>query len=251
MNLFKSVLMLAAMSTFAVHAKNVEYIEDAYTMPASPEIIEIVDKAAQLVEFNENYEVIVPKKSGMQINPWNKFISIAINPQTKNAFIMLNPAWLFAIPQEQQTFLLARSFMMQKLGIIPLSMKIIPYFFLIFNIFFIFLLVWLLGKTQLKSYAKWVRILLALCIVGLNTTITDAIQRRVLTYFVRQHDIEIIEKTLQITKNRDAAYQAFKYLDASIKNELQQGTNFFKPYEKLFESHVVYLKNSQEEQHKQ
>ena len=90
MNRFKVVTVLFSFIFInGVCAKTVEYVEDAYTMQASKEIVKIVEKAALLVDFNDEYQVVSPKKAGIQINPWNKFLGQAINPQTKNPFIMV------------------------------------------------------------------------------------------------------------------------------------------------------------------
>ena len=226
-----------------VSAKVVEFVEDPYTMQAPKEIVNIADKIALLMEFKDGYEIVVPKKAGIQINPWNKFITQGINPQTKNPFIIVNPQWFLSIPQDQQAFLLGRFFLTFKNGVIPLNMKIVPYMFVFFTFFLIFLLVWALGKTRLANHKKWIRFLIAFSVVAAcNIIFVNKLQIRLLQYLSFRHDFKINEMVSQKTLDKASAIKALEFVDSSIKSESEKGETFFTPYVSLFKKYADELK---------
>ena len=223
-------------------AKVVEYIEDAYAKQAPKKIVAIVKKAALLMDFKGVYEVVVPKKAGIQVNPWNKFIAQGINTLTKNPFIIVNPQWFSSIPQNQQTFLLGRFFLIFKHGSTTLGMKIIPYLSDLFILFLAFLLTWGLGKTRLAHHKKWIRFIIAFSImIACYITFLSNLETKLLQHFGSKYDIKINEMVVQKTLNKDSAIKALKFFDTSIKQELKNGETFWAPYESLFKKYADKL----------
>ena len=238
----KILLVLGGTLVQSINTGVVPFTEDSYALQAPQEIIKIAEQAAALVEFDGAYEVAVPKKAGIQINPWNKFIASAKSPQTKNFFIIINPLWFEGIPQDQQLFLLGRCFMAYKEGATPFSMKVIPYLFILGSIIFMLLLIWLLGKTPLVHKKKWIRVVMAWgTIYFCNIFLINNLQARLTNYIARKNDVHIIDMVVKKTGDKDAAIKALQHLDASIKKELKSGETFFAPYVTLFENYANAL----------
>lgn len=118
----KVAILLFAVTSMScqVSAKTIEFIEDVYAIQAPQEIVALAEKAAALVGFEKPYEVAVPQKAGVQINPWNKFAAYGINPKTNNPFIIINPQWFSKIPENQQLFWLSRCFITLEQGEVAL-----------------------------------------------------------------------------------------------------------------------------------
>jgi hypothetical protein len=238
-----TAIAMSMLSSSLFYAKIIEYVEDAYTMQAPQEVVDLVERAAQFFEFTDPYEVIAPKKAGMQVNPWNRFISYGINSQTKNPFIIVNYDWFSQIPSDQQLFLLGRNFLILKYGTIPLSMKVVPFAFMVMSMMLIFLLFWLLGKTKLAHHSRWVRALIAwVIVVCCNIAFMNKLPIQLNQYLGRKYDAHINELAVQKTHNRDAAVGALEHFDASVKHELKSGEPFFAPYAMLFETYAKELK---------
>jgi len=241
MNYLKVFVAFAILLTPKIYSEVIPYGEDAYCMQAPQEIVSQVQKGAGLVEYDGNFEVIVPKKPGIQVNPWNKFIAYGINPTTQTPFILVNPSWFAGIEQEQQLFLLGRCFAALQTGK-SLGMKLIPFLFALVGFLLIFAIYWLLGKTALVNQKKWVRIVIAWCIVfASNTFILHNVQSRLMYYMNSRYDVTIIKTVIEKTGDKDAAIKALRYFDASIKASLQDGETFFAPYADLFENYVREL----------
>lgn len=247
MKIFKNILIMQVivlvMFSTSMQAKIVELAEDAYAQQAPENVVAIAEKAAALVDFNTPYEIAVAKKAGVEVNPSNKFIAYNINPVTKNPLILVNPEWFFKIPEDQQLFLLGRSFLILHQGTTPFTIKIIPYLFILLSIFLILFLFWALGKTALKQQKPLLRALIAYGIITVcNLTFFNTLQVKTIQYFARRYDTQIHELVLKKTKDRDAAIKALEYFDSSIKNEIKNGETFWAPYENIFESYAQNLK---------
>lgn len=237
-------LMLCTLSALSMRANYVPYVEDAFLAPAPQELVTLAEKVAALAHFDKNYEVMVPKKPGLEINPVNRYISSGINPVTKNAFIIVNPAWFATLSADAQEFLLARCFATFELGASPSSSAILYWLFILFGLLIFLFSLFLLGKTRLASQKIWVRILIALGIMlASEVIILDRIHQRIAQHFVDQHNTEITNKALKLSGNREAAIQALEAYDAAVKTELKNGEQFWAPYEHLFEKLAKELKN--------
>ncbi len=245
MNILKNcALIFCMLISYNAPSKTIDFIEDGYLMPASPEIIALAENAAKLFDFEQAYEVAAPKKAGLQINPWNKFIAAGINPQTKNPFFIINEEWFKTLSPDQQTFLLGRNFLMLKNGVQPLSVKVIPFLFIFLTIGLMLLLYWLLGKTNCIQN-KWVRAAIAYAIVfASNLAFLNALQTKAIQYFGAKHDMHIIQMTIEKTQNKEAAIQALSSIDTTIKDDFKNGEQFWAPFASLFENYANELKNS-------
>lgn len=242
MQYLKRAMITAILFSNYAPAKTVEYVEDAHLSQAPQEIVDLSEKSADLMDYQDAYEIAVPKKPGIHINPWNKFIAQGINPQTKHPIIILNPQWFNEIPGDQQTFLLSRNFATWQAGAQPFSIKALPYLFLLNSIVLMLILFWLLGKTRLADQKKWIRALIAFGVVTLSDlTLMTKINQKLTYYLAMQHEMSIIEKVIEKTHNKEAAIEALKHFDTSIKKELADGELFWKPFEKIFENYANAL----------
>ncbi|MCK4265081.1 hypothetical protein KAW80_01855 [Candidatus Babeliales bacterium] len=224
-------------------AKNVEFIEDAYLKQGSEEIVNKAEQAAKLVGFSGVYEIAAPKKPGIQINPWNKFITHGTNPQTKNSFIIVNTEWFLGMPSALQNFFLSRSFMILKHGVSPSSVKVIPYIFILFTIFLIFALSWVLARAGLLRYGKGVIFIGSFVITFLfNSIVMSKLQVKLIQYLAHRYDNKINELVVEKTLDKDSAIRALEFLDSSIKAEITNGETFFTPNASLFENYAKKLR---------
>jgi hypothetical protein len=222
-----------------IHADVIPYKEDTYTQQAPEEIVILAKQAADLMNFKDGFEVMIPKKAGIEINPWNKFVGYGKNPSTQNSFILINPEWFSGIPHDQQVFLLARCFTTLQEGSLPsTSLQIIWILYCILSILLMILCYWLLGKTTLQP-RKWLRVICAIGIIILGELfIFDKIHLYIVRHVSQNFDVGIIKKVIEKIGNKDAAIKALQHLDASIKQAAQSGETFFVPYKDLFEKYV-------------
>lgn len=247
MNLLKKTYiingLLCLMLISSNQAKIVNIAEDGYMMQAPQELEAVAEKAAGLVNFTTPYELVVPKKAAIEINPWNKFASYVINPVTKNPFLIINPEWFNKLPEDQQLFLLGRNFLLMHYGVIPTSFTMIQYLFVFLSLLLLLFLIWIMGKTVLKNQRMWVRILLAGILVGLcEFMVLDPLEKKLKQCYGKIHDRKINKLVIEKINNKDAAIKALEYYESSIKNEIKNGETFFVPFENLFESYAQDLK---------
>lgn len=222
-------------------AKTVEFIEGLYAMQAPDDLVAVAEKAAALVDFDKAFEVAVPKKPGIQINPLNRFMYGAINPQTNNVFILINPQWFATLSHDQQLFLAARALLRVKDDL--LSAKILHYFYIFLTILLGLIFFLLLRKTRLVVYGKWLSALVAfLMVVGLEIVILDACEAKIVLYLWRKHDIKIHEIIIEKTQNRPAGIEALEAFDKAINDALIAGVTFQQPLVNLFADYANELK---------
>lgn len=231
-----SLALTCALMGAVASATMVEYVEDAYAVQAPKEIVDLVDQAAKIVDFDKPYEVAVPKKAGLQINPWNRFISSVSNPVTNNWLIIVNPEWVSTLPHDQQIFLLGRCFMMGKMGMVPPITKYIPWLFIIASWVLVYILYRLFGRTRLNEQNQAVRVLLAFGVMFvLNVAIINKLQIKLLDHLYRKHDKVMNLAVVEKTGNREAAIQALQAYDAAIKKSIKEGEASLVPFENIFE----------------
>ena len=237
------LLALTLIASLCVHAKNVEFIENIYAQQAPEQLVAQSEEVAKMLNFEIPFEVGVPKKPGVQVNPWNKFIVHGINPQTTNPFIIINQEWFSSLPEGQQKFLLARSILYLKEGTTTFPIKAIPYIYSLLSILFTVLLYFAFGKTRLGHEKWWKRALLAYAItLAFNLAFMKSIQEAVTHYLGERYNTKISEMAIKQTGDRDAAIKAYETIDSVIKKQLQDGEVFFKPYETIFEEYAKALK---------
>jgi len=240
MHIKKLLLSFTLLISTHIHADVIPYKEDPYSQQAPEEIVTLAKQAADLMDFKDGFEVVIPKKAGIELNPWNKFVSYGKNPGTQNPFILINPEWFSKIPHDQQIFLLARCFtVFQGSASTRINLQIVQILYIIFSLLLMLLMYWLLGKSIAFRPKKWVRIIGAIGIVILGELfIFDKIHLYITKYLSSHFDIQVIEKVIEKTGNRDAAIKALQHFDISIKETIQNGESSFVPYKDLFEKYV-------------
>lgn len=232
---FALQILICALFANSATAKNVPYAEDAYFAQAPQELLLAAEKAAALTQFEGNYEVRIPKKASLQVSPFYSFSAKAVNPQTNDPVIIINPAWFSNLPQDEQDFLLARYFVTFKMGALPLSATLLAILFVLLSILLFALSFLVLRKTRLASQKIWVRILIALAIVVVaELAVLDQVHKRLVLYLSTQHEIAIIQKTIEYTGNKEAAIRALERVDSSIKDAIKNGDSAWAPYEHVF-----------------
>ncbi len=240
MKTFFSVCMMMPIST--LQTGPAPFVEDAYLLPAPQELVDRAELIAQEMDFMEEYEIIVPKKSGMHVNPWNKFISAGINPLTGRAIMIVNPDWFNKLPHDEQTFLLAQNFMRMREGMTPLHIKILPYLYGFISILMMIFLFIALGYTALLTKPTWMRVVMAIVfIIVCETLFMDKMHAQLQAYLSKRFSTRINELVIEKTGNRDAAIHALESLNVGINEELNNGTLFFAPYANLFAEYAQVL----------
>lgn len=224
-------------------ANVVEYLEDAYLLNASQELVQKVEKVAQLMDYDKKFELVTPTKAGIQINPANNFISHGINPGTHNDLIIVNESWFSNLSDNQQTFLLGRSFETFKQGgSNPFSLKLLNIIYGIISILLIIVFFLLLGLIDRLKNQKIVRGFVAFgLVVMLESFVMDSLHAKAYRYFALKRDVRIIETVVEKTGDRQAAVQALRNFTEEIKVQLDKGELFWKPYEHIFESYITAL----------
>lgn len=243
MNLLKQLtLAFMLVGGIQISAKNVEYVEDAYAVQAEPELVQQVNRVAGQVGFDGNYEVVIAKKPGLQINPWNRFIASGVNPATKNLFIMVNPQWLKTLSAAQQDFLIARCLVTQQQGgVLPKSVSFVPWIFVLLSlalwvgVFFGIRSIKFLTFTGLIKLPNWARIaVLVVLVIAVRLLVFDRVQANLIKVLANRHDVKIAQLTIKKMGDRTAAIEALKQFDAGIKAEVANGENALKPAENTF-----------------
>lgn len=241
--LFNTFVMSLGM-LFAVYAdgKTVEFIENGYAQQAHADIVALTEAAAAYFDFIPAYEVAIPKKAGLQVNPWNSFMNYGINPQTKNPYLVINSEWFSKFSAPEQQFLLGRAFEGFKQGT-PWYITSSFYIFSLFSILMVFLTYWVLGFTRLREQKKWIRALIAYGIIAIcNLAFMNTVHTRLVKYLGKRYDHHVIVSVIQKTENKQAAIKALDAFDASIKKDLAEGQLYWKPYENLFQEYSQSLK---------
>lgn len=250
--MFTATLLISMLTIQNASASRVEYtLEDAYTQQAPEEINSVVDNAANLMNFTQYYEVIIPKKAGVQINPWNQFVAHTTNPMTKNHIALINPEFFATLSNAEQTFLAARVVAQAQEGTAPWSMKVIPWIWVLLTwLVAAMIFIFMTKQTRLAQYPWWGRAILVWAIVVIcNMTFGMKLQTQWLKYVGMKHDTYINELVIAKTGNREAAINAMEKIDATIKTNIKNGESFFKPHEDLFARAAQALKKHEHKEH--
>lgn len=245
MNILRRTLALASMiASFSIQGQMVEFVENAYLMQAPAPVAAKAQQAAQTVGFAQNYEVMIPKKAGIQVNPWNNFVGYGVNDQTKNPYIIINDEWLSKTSPEAQEFLLARCFVTVSKEISQGHITAIPYILLALYVLCLLAVVILSRRPRFAGYNPWLKAgAAAIAILLANVIFMRIGQTQLLKYFNKNYDKAVIERTIQKTGNKQAAIQALEFFDASIKELVSKGEVTLKPHESLFAEYAEYVKS--------
>lgn len=218
--------------------------EDAYLMQAPQELIDQTEKVAELVHFSKDYELAVPKKAGVKVNAWNKFIAQAINPQTKNPLVIINQDWFSPLDQDQQTFLIARSFMELDKPIQPSKLlSLLPYILILVQILSVVAFAFALKKTRFAQQPLWVKIVTFYAAATLlRLFVLTPIEASLRRYLVLQEDKKINEYIVEKTQQREAAVQGLMAIHTTINQELSEGETFWEPYQNYFKDRADLLR---------
>lgn len=225
-------------------AKMVEYIEDIYSLQAPAEIAKEVNEIILQNSFTNDYEVVVPKKAGMQINPWNKLISSGKNPATDNIFILINPEWFAQLTHDEKNFLITRAFLYAQCGATSLPLKAHLWIFAALSILLMVGLYYAISAYRVTAKLnRSIRIIITIATVSLlNLTIVNRLQRKIVTHLTSQVNININNQALEKSGVRkEVAIQALTRLDNAVKENIKNGELFWKPLQTIFEEQIQAL----------
>jgi hypothetical protein len=246
MNNRNYIFLLGLCAVISLSAKMVEFVEDAYLLQAPAEIVKIVQDLADEQHVVASYEVAIPKKAGMQINPWNEFIAVGVNPSTNNKLLVINPTWWTQLTLDEQKYIITRAFWNAHTGS-SLPLIILSLILSVISILSIILLTIGLGKYRKTSHLKrWLRIVIAFIIMWLiNTFIVSHVHLKIATYLANHIDHKTHELALAKSGlTQKVAIASLTKLDNAIKENLKSGELFWKPFEKLYEKQIETIKNS-------
>lgn len=231
-----SMLALVGLLSLNASAKMVEYYEDAYAQQAPQELVEKVAKVADKINYTQDYQVVVPKKPGLQINPANKMTTYGFNPQTKNPFILINPEWFSTLNQEQQDFLIARSLMLLQESTWHSFPKLFPWIWMLFLLALSVLVFFALKRSPLGSKPVWMRILAVYVIFAIaNFSFGNALFVKMNSTVGQRFDARVTRMALEkMGQDKQVAISLFQAMDELVKKELAQGDTFWKVYENAF-----------------
>ena len=239
------IALFCALALNTAHAKPVEYIENIYLLPATSEITQPVNTVATQIGITQDFEVAIPKKAGLQINPWNSLIASGKRQTTGNLFIIINPEWFNQLTKEEQNFLITRAFLFAQCGGSSLPIKTLPWLLMVLNFLVIWGLFFALGKySKTAQLNKWIRVAIAIGIVGIfNATIGNKLQLRIIVYFNTQLNNQISRQALEKSGVRtEVGVQALTRMDTAVKEHIKAGEVFWKPFENAFQQQIQALK---------
>lgn len=248
MNFVKNLFLVVGISCIGSisYAKSVDYLyEDAYSLEAPIEVRKLADEAAERIGFEQPFEVVAPKKPGIQINPLNKFIAVARNQLSQNIFLMINPEWFATLTKDEQLFLISRSLMQSvPQGILFYIIKYLPYLFALCGILILFLLYVLFRKTIFSSKKWWVSLLSAVIVSNILSLflINPILQPKVTMLLGKRFDRQCLHFVVEKLGKKDAAIHALEKYDAGIQAEFDNGATVLAPYVGLFKSYADELR---------
>lgn len=224
-------------------AKMVEYYEDAYAQQAPQELADKVAKIANKIAFVEDYQMVIPKKPGLQINPVNKIISYGINPQTKNPFVLINPEWFSTLNQEQQDFLIARSLVtLENSNWHTLPKLFTPLWVAIFLALGV-LAFFILKKKYLVGKPTWMIVLATVIPFLIVDTALGPVHTKMNLNITQRFNVQMARMALEkLGQDTQVAISTFQAMDDFVKKELAEGDSFWKPHENTFADIVDRLK---------
>lgn len=165
------LLIMFVLQTFSLaQATVIEYQEDPYSAQAPQELVDQAEQIAASVGFKEPYHLVVPKKAGVEINAWNRYISYGRVPQTEAFFISINQEWFAQAQPAQQEFLFARCFVAKQFsndswnfaaGWLPVTIKALPYLWMLLIMLLTIALFLALKRSLLRHKSPWMQALAA------------------------------------------------------------------------------------------
>lgn len=226
----------------SVHADSVPYQEDVYAMNAPEDVQNLVAEVAQQAGFTGVYQVVSPKKAGIEINPWNKFIGAVINPSNGLPLVVVSSEWLNTFDREQQKAYVMSQMIKFIHGFVHPWAKYVVIFYLL-CLFVIALVLAVIGKRLLPGRPRWQYIAgISLCCFVFNIFFALSIQTRMIAYLNSKHEVELYKKTIKLGINQELLIKSLMDYDAAIQQEVQAGEIFWKPYEGLFARYANALK---------
>ena len=230
------ILATCFISSFA--ATVVEYPEDGYLLQANKELVEKANSAAEKMGYVGQYQIMSPKKSGMEINPYNKFISSGKNPVNNLNIIIVNPDWFNTLTAEQQDAFLAIIFNKFVHGESSAA-KYVLILYAILTWVVIFGLFFLLKRFSFIPAKKWKRFLIAFIpVVIFNLMFAAKIQNAIVAHFNMKHSLFVYEDAISKGLNRDLIVSTFTAYDNAVKADINSGNTFFNDYEKLLAAQI-------------
>ena len=231
-------LILATYFVTSFAATVVEYPEDGYLLQANKELVEKANSAADKMGYMGQYQIMFSKKSGMEINPYNKFISSGKNPVNNLNFIIVNPDWFNTLTAEQQNAFLAIIFNKfvhgaSSVAKYALILYVLLTWAIIFGLFF------LLKRFSFIPAKKWKRFLIAFMpIVIFNWMFAAKIQNAVVAHFNMKHSEFVYGDAISKGLNRDLIVSTLTAYDNALKDDIKTGSAFFNDYEKLVAAQI-------------
>lgn len=239
----KSFFACLALITLNAPAKMAEYYEDAYAQQAPQELADKVAKIINKIAFEKDYQVIVPKKPAMQINPVNKIISYGINPQNKTPFVLINPEWFSTLSNEQQDFLIARSLITLENSNWHSLPKIFTPLWIIIFLALSVLAFFILKKKYLVGKPTWMIVLATVIPLLIVDTVLGPVHDKMKLNIAHRFDAQIARMALEkLDQDKHVAISAFQAMDDFAKKELAEGDTFWKPIENTFSDLAQRLK---------
>lgn len=221
-----------------MYAQRVELSEDAYIGLPSSALIDQAQQVAQRIGFTGKYELVIPKKPALELNPWNNFIAVGINPVTKNLVIIVNEPWFSTFTTAEQEFLLGHYFLIGKRGLVPFSARFIRGLCIGLYFILLILIAAFLNRMPLSRYKFIFFNIMFACIIGFSL---GKVLVMLQPYIFKHHEKKGMRLAAQIMGDHDAACSALQRYDAAIKAEVAQGNVFWQPHAHIFEEYFKAL----------
>lgn len=241
------LITLLCLNNCFLRAEPVECQEDVYMMQAPEQIVECVEQVAQLVDFTLPYEVVIPKKAAIKINPWNSYITHSINPQTGRPLIIVNPEWFNQLSKDEQIFFFACCFeaLQERASVMAWATKSVPFIHMALSLLLIVGSYVTIRKTQIITQRALAAAVAYGSVLLLNLTVLNGLQTKLVSYMNAHHSTIVRNKAIERTGNKDAAIRALIHFDEAIKKEAAQGDPFWQPFVNICEAGIQELQGAQ------
>ncbi len=240
---FSFLAFISMFSGMQLLAKRVDIApsEALYLLNAPEEICQLVESVDLAINFGQNYEVTMPTKAGIEINPWNSLVSSGINPQTKNLLFVIQPDFFNSCNKDEQKFLITRAHLSIKDGIKPRWLDI---FIVIASLLLsIASSIAIIRILKTRGFSQQQAFIIA---IGLTFLLRITLVKRVavnLQNYILVRNTKLLNIKAQELSGttKESTISTLRKMDAFIKKDLQEGNWYWKPFESEFEKQANNL----------
>lgn len=240
----KFILLLSFLFSANLVSNVIEYTEDIYLMQADKDAVEKISEIAKKMDYSGDYQVVLSKKAGMEINPTLKFFASGVNPVNGLNFIAFNKDWFNYLDKDTQDMFVAIAFSKFINGVASPYAKYVIYIYTILSWFLIFGIFLILNKSSFNfsKHNKLYKFLISLFFVALfNLFFGQKIQDQINNKLKREHAMKVYDYVLEKGFNKDSIVKMLSVYKDNIKKDLEEGQTFWRPFANDFDFYIKHF----------